>query len=497
MNLRQAALYLGLALSMEAQTASSFAPAPAFLSRTIVRNQKGSTISNEISGIALRSTMDAPSDVEDSDVEFEFESGDASAAKEMTLDPSKIRDEMLYAAKSLSEESPTGIFITTPLAMDKLSTVVKKLESIALPSSARERDLMVGDWELVATSRSIKAAKDAAERINIRQQIQNFPFKAPKLADSLRNSVTVLQRIQKSTPALEPAAIASDDTTTADNDDKVEVAYDSGVIDRVDHVIQYTPITLSDFIPENSLFNPIRSWNVNPLEVSKSQITLIHDAQIQELEPTIRTKIALKSVVVNVAGKSQYLDPKGADILGLNIPSLGDFATNSGSFDTTYIDENVRISRGTIGFLDEVRVFVRQGYDYTDIMEAGYETETLAAEEKEKTEVEIRMEKIGTAVSGVVGAVENLDKDVRGVIGQDAETVGKAVGGVRDSIKDAVGDVQSVVEGDLKKVTKAVDNVRAAVVGTVAAENDAGVLDVEAEIEAEAETDDDMEGLAP
>jgi len=325
---------------------------------------------------------------------------------------------------------------------------------------------------LIATTRTLKSTT-----VKVPEGVKKLPFlRAPKLSDSIRNSVTVLQSIRSE-------------------------AEESSEIDRIDHVIQYTPLTLSDFIPEDSPLSAIRSWNVNPLEVSKSKITLVHDAEVESVEPTLTTKLGLKSVVVNVAGTSQYLEADGADILGLNIPSLGDFAS-SGSFDSIYVDENVRVTKNTVGLLEYVRVFVRKGFEMDDIMEAGYEAMLLQEEEAEKTEVEARLEKIGDAVSNVVGAVESLDKDFRDVVEKDMESVGKAVGGVRDSIAESVKDVQNVVEDDLKKVGKAVEDVRAAVVGEAAETGDDVVVDVDAvedtpdetpietDIEAETEEDD-------
>lgn len=423
--MKQAALLL--ALLFTSSDTFAFTPKSAVISRLSTQNHHNNKV------VSLRSTdVEAPSDVES-------EEQQQANKQQLSVNPTSLRNELLYTTKSLTEESPTGIFLTTPTAMESFSKATARLEAITPSMTQREKELLIGDWVLLATCRSLKRTSN----VQLPEGMKKLPFniKTPKLADSIRNSITVLQRIRRN------------DDEESDNE-----------INRIDHVIQYTPLTLSDLIPEKSPFSAIRNWNVNPLEVSQSKITLIHDASVESIEPTLRTKINLKSVVVNVAGKSQYLEPNGADVLGLNIPSLGDFA-NSGSFDSTYVDENVRISRGTIGFLEEVRLFVRKGFDLEDIMEAGYVNEMETAEETEKTEVEARLEKISDAFANVVGAVEDLDKDVRDVVEKDIESVGKAVGGVRNTITDGVKEVQTVVEDDLKKVGKAVNDVASAVIG--------------------------------
>jgi len=127
---------------------------------------------------------------------------------------------------------------------------------------------------------------------------------------------------------------------------------------RVDNIIEFTPSPLTNFFTNNQPDGIANmDLNFNPLEISKSKVTLAHTAKVQSISPLLRTKLVLKSVILNVAGTSKYLEPNGNDIFGLNVP-LGDLF-NFGSFDTTYVDDEIRISRGKVGLVHQLRIFVR------------------------------------------------------------------------------------------------------------------------------------------
>ena len=60
---------------------------------------------------------------------------------------------------------------------------------------------------------------------------------------------------------------------------------------------------------------------------------------------------------MNLAGESKNLEPTGADVLGINIP-FGELL-NAGSFETTFLDDSMRVSRSKTGPVDQLRVFVK------------------------------------------------------------------------------------------------------------------------------------------
>ena len=169
---------------------------------------------------------------------------------------------------------------------------------------------------------------------------------------------------------------------------------------------------------------------------------------------------------MTVAGTSQYLEPEGADLLGLNVP-LGEF--QSGMFDTTYVDEELRISRGKVGLVDVLRVFVRKGIDAEvgalvdeDAIAGSASDDNGAVDESEEPN---KLEEVRSAVEGVADAVRKVNEDVVETIKGDMDDIVDAVEGVADAVigKENREMIEKEIEGEIKNVQETAEDVQDAI----------------------------------
>jgi len=240
------------------------------------------------------------------------------------------KEDLIDTAERLKEKY--GLFLIDKNAKKELKDAVEELENLSEPPAFHEfKKELIGDWELVCTTASDQEGIDTSK----------LPFfdagPLKQIRDSITKTANKYLKVQQ----------------------KIKADPDSGVIDRIDHVLQYQPpAELQDVL--DNLPGALSSVDINPLHVSKSELVLIHKAKVAEDDVgDLKINLSLKSIVLNVAGTSTFLDPNGKDLAGINLP-LGEFL-NTGSFETTYMDEDVRISRGKQGFVDQLRVFVRAG----------------------------------------------------------------------------------------------------------------------------------------
>jgi len=356
----------------------------------------------------------------------------------------KAKNRVLSLASNVSQDSKTGVFIADPEVKSDLKTAVADLEAVCGNPTDRERQLMIGDWTLLCTTNSANG-RGADNDNSIKKGPKKLPFKLPELPfqNKLTKSIAVTQRIR----CMDEDAVGG-----------------AKVVDRVDNVIEFTPFadTVGDLLGDGMPFAALKDLKLNPLEVKKSKVTLIHKAEVQSVTPVLRTKINLQSYVLTVAGTSQYLEPEGADLLGLNAP-LGEF--QSGMFDTTYVDEELRISRGKVGMVDVLRVFVRKGIDAEvgalvdeDAIAGSTSDDNEGAEGSEKPN---KLEEVRTAVEGVADAVRKVNEDVVETIKGDMDDVVEAVEGIADAVigKENREMIENEIKGEIKNVEDFVEDV--------------------------------------
>jgi len=362
----------------------------------------------------------------------------------------RARNDLLALSKTLSSNSPSGTFLTLPADKRELRKAIQNLEAVSSASTGdKEKEMLLGDWTLIATA-SLPCS-NIRQRMDSNQSTANNKLKGwfdkkslfgngdNPIQKSIRKTVKVTQRIRNDGPS--------------DSDSVV------GEINRVDNVIEITPLdTLESIIPtESPFYNLLGSVNVNPLQVKKTKVVLVHTAEVESVAPVLRTKIAWTSSILNVAGSSQFLEPEGEDVFGVN-NLLGEFS-GAGTFDTPFVDSDVRVSRTSGPVVEQLRVFVRQG----NVLE---EEDAEVRSSEEETAVDSsdtdEGEDVGGRAKKVVDAAASLAENAREVINKDMESVTTAVG---DKMDDVVCKVQDAVEDDLKSIGEAVEGVQSAIKG--------------------------------
>ena len=379
-------------------------------------------------------------------------------------DPESIlqsRNKLIALSQTLSANSSSGkIFVTRPADKIKLQNAINSLEALAESSADSEqlskKDMLLGDWTLIVTANL--PSSDIRRRFDNNDKKKGGVWGTKKrkslnekqlnpIQKSIQQTIEVTQRIRNDYNGGE------DET--------------SNIINRVDNVIEFTPLnTLEDILPSSlPIYDIVSKININPLQISKGKVVLIHKAEIESTKPILRTKISWTSSVLNVAGESQYFDTDGDDVFGIN-NLLGEFI-NVGTFDTPYVDEDVRISRSSGPVFETLRVFVKKGSSLLD--EDSMLLENLSAELRVEEDMEVEQSEeddVGTQVKKVVEAADNVQKSIssmtsnaKSTIEKDIESVNKVLG---ETMDDVVGKVQDVVEDDIEQIGKAVEDVQVA-----------------------------------
>lgn len=175
----------------------------------------------------------------------------------------EAKQNVMSVAENLKAKD--GILLVDSQSKSDLKKAVAQLEAVAEPPTQEDFDSKFkGDWTLLCSTATNADGFDTSKLPFLNQG----PLKS--IRDYINRSLKVEQRIRSMT--------------------------DSGVVDRIDHVLEYQPPdTLKQLL--DNLPNALESLNINPLHISQGNVTLIHKATVDSVTPVLRTTISLESIV--------------------------------------------------------------------------------------------------------------------------------------------------------------------------------------------------------
>jgi hypothetical protein len=173
------------------------------------------------------------------------------------------KEALIGVAERLKNEQ--GVLIYDSSAKSELEQAVAELEAVGSTPTQEDFDTKFqGDWVLICTTATGKGGIDTSK----------LPFfkEGPiqQIRQALNRSVKVVQSIKSTTG--------------------------TSTVDRIDHIIEYMPPKLLSDVIEN-LPDALKSLNLNPLELTKSKVSLVHKAEVTSVVPKLSTKLSLESIV--------------------------------------------------------------------------------------------------------------------------------------------------------------------------------------------------------
>jgi len=189
------------------------------------------------------------------------------------------RVELLDTAESLNKEF--GCLLVDSKAQERLREAVEKLESVADPPTSSAG--LIGTWTLLCSTASISLQEGSTNTFGLGIELSKLPFWKEGPLKTVRDTLNKALSVQQ--------VVKTSSTTTEDI-----------IIDRIDHVIQYSPPgMLSAFLDDTtapfSIPDAVKNFNINPLEVTKSKVILVHKANVESVTPKFETQLSLSSII--------------------------------------------------------------------------------------------------------------------------------------------------------------------------------------------------------